>query len=321
MPFLLPKLKSNGYLDDLHVTICNIGSRKISETDDYADQGWNIFAPNLVIYGFDADQDACDVANAEFEARASNWQEKHFPLALGKAEEERTLYVTHHPMCSSLYQPEETYQSRFTQLVEFAGLDYSVAIETTTLDQFCQAEGISEIDFLQIDVQGADLDVLKGSEQILETVLAVQIEVEFSPLYRGQPLFSDIDAYLRQRGFTLFDLWPSHRHHVRSPIFSQRHPGRMLWADAFYVKDLIAHSKEKAVSPDQLFKLACIMDAMDFIDYTIEILSYLTVNSGNHEAYNFAALILESLSEVNQLKEIDLSSLPIFEHLQPFIKA
>jgi hypothetical protein len=94
MPLLMPILKKNGLLERIHVTVCIVGSRKMDQNDDYSTRGWELFSPNMSIYGFDADADACDVANADLEKRQIEWTEKHFPIALGKAAEERTLYVT-----------------------------------------------------------------------------------------------------------------------------------------------------------------------------------------------------------------------------------
>ncbi|MFN5261372.1 MAG: FkbM family methyltransferase, partial [Pseudanabaena sp.] len=212
MPLLMPILKKNGVLEGVNVTVGIVGSRKIYQNDDYSTRGWELFSPNLSIYGFDADADACDVANADLEKRQIEWTEKHFPIALCNAAEERTLYVTKASMCSSLYPPNEPYLARIAGLTEAVSLDFSFEIDTITLDQFCQEEQINEIDFLQIDVQGADLDVLEGAINILNRgTIAIQVEVEFSPLYIEQPLFADVDSFLRQNKFTLFDLFQSYR--------------------------------------------------------------------------------------------------------------
>ncbi|WP_220131061.1 hypothetical protein [Thermosynechococcus sichuanensis] len=87
-------LKSAGKLDPISLTLCIVGSRKIYRDDDYAQSPWHIFAPNLRIYGFDADPEACDAANAALEAQGINWFEHHYPLALGKEVGESTLYIT-----------------------------------------------------------------------------------------------------------------------------------------------------------------------------------------------------------------------------------
>jgi FkbM family methyltransferase len=303
MSVFLNNLKQSGYLEQVHMTVCNVGSRKLGLHDDYANNGWDIFAPNLTIYGFDADADACDEANLNLDSRQINWTEKHIPIALGSSIGESTLYVTKHPMCSSLYPPNESYLQRFSGLQELVSLDFELEIETTTLDDFCHSEGIETIDFIQIDVQGADLDVLKGATKILEkSILAVQIEVEFSPLYTNQPLFADVDKFLRNQGFSLFDLAPSYRVRANSPIQSTIRPGQLLWADAFYFRDLIQEdSNTHLKNPQNLLKLASIADILHFPDYALEIFKYLTLNYGDNTSFNFVDNIVKSLSQIESL--------------------
>jgi FkbM family methyltransferase len=321
MPIFLKYLKEHGHLDNVQMTLCNVGSRKTGQYDDYASQAWEMFAPNLAIYGFDADEDACNAANSDLASRNIHWTEKHIPLALGKAVEERTLHVTKHPMCSSLYPPNEPYLARFSGLPELVNLDFEVEMSTTTLDDFCEAEHLNEIDFLQIDVQGADLDVLKGAKQLLERGgLAIQIEVEFSSLYLEQPLFADVDYHLREQGFTLFNLEAlSRARRIRSPITSQRRPGQLLWADAFYFRDLLSESPTTLRSPQRLLKLACIADILDFPDYALEVLEFLTLEYGDDPVYNLAGSIVEGLAQFPELVQNGLSSLPIVQSLQNYL--
>jgi FkbM family methyltransferase len=321
MAIFLPILKTNGYLDNLKMTVVNVGSRKISQQDDYATQGWGIFAPNLAIYGFDADEDACEIANNDLTTRNINWIEKHIPFGLADTVGEKTLYVTKAPMCSSLYEPNEPFLNRFQSLAELAGLDFTIEIETTTLDDFCQEEGIEEIDFLQIDVQGADLDVLKGGNKIVNnSVLGIQIEVEFSPLYYRQPLFSEVDIYLRELGFTLFDLTKAYCYRKISPIYSSLRQGQILWGDAFYLQDLIAPTgKISLKNPEKILKLACISDILNFSDYSLELLAYLTCEYGKDECYNFAKIIMEILGQFPSLVEQGLDNLAIVSKIKNYL--
>jgi len=320
MALFLKNLKKNGYLDNTHMTVCVVGSRKIGSADDYGSQAWQMFAPNLSVYGFDADADACDEANADLKNRNINWNEVHIPLALGKAEEERTLYVTKDPMCSSLFLPNENYLGRFKELSEYASLDFSLEIDTTTLDSFCHSEGISGIDFLQIDVQGADLDVLRGASNILNTVLGVQIEVEFSHLYIDQPLFADVDIHLRDRELTLFDIRLTHCLRSKSPLASKKRAGQVLWGEADYLRDLIGTDVEaEKKNPERILKLACIADIQHFPDYALEILIYLTTNHGDNPNYNFADTIVQSLAEISDLEKHGLASLEILEPIKDYM--
>ena len=181
---------------------------------------------------------------------------------------------------------------------------------------------MQSIDFLQIDVQGADLDVLQGALNILKSVLAIQIEVEFNPLYQGQPLFRDVDRFLSEQGFSIFDLGAVSRNRARSPICSGRgkHSGQILWGDAFYLRDLLAESGNPDLkTPENLFKLACVADALSFPDYSIEILEYLTLNYGHDPKYNFADTIVLALKQVPDLQNYNLSDLPLIKSLEKFL--
>lgn len=276
MFFFLASLKESGKLDQVHMTVGIVGSRKLSVRDDYCSDDWIKFAPNLTIYGFDADLDACEEANSDLTRRQINWQEKHIPLALSNSVGSASLYVTNQLACTSLYPPNTSYLARFQQIIpDSFRSELTIEIETTTLDNYCEQEGINEIDFLQVDVQGADLHVLEGASLLLKrSVIAIQTEVEFYHLYINQPLFADIDTYLRQNYFTLFDLEDCSRYpRSHSPICSPTRVGQLLWADAFYFRDLIREDITTPLkTPLQILKLACIADILGFPDYALELL-------------------------------------------------
>jgi FkbM family methyltransferase len=315
MAFFLDELRNQGHLESVHVTIANIGSRKISDQDDYGHQVWGKFAPNLTILGFDADPKACEEANALFEQSGANWNEFHLPVAIGEKRERRTLYMTHNPMCSSLLPPNEPLLDRFVGLSELAGLSYTDSIDVVSLDDFCAEESVEEIDFLQIDVQGLTLEVLKGSQNLLsQSVLAIQAEVEFAPLYSGEALFPEVDIFMREQGFVLFDLLPPHRGQ-RSPLHSQNRPGQVLWTDVFYLRDPLSEQAPKWLkTPEMIFKMACIADALDFIDYAFELLEYLTLKcSKQNDRYDFKHAILLAMENISETSE--LNQLPMLQNL------
>ena len=318
MSVFIPRLKESGYLDEINMTIGVVGSRKL-EREDYADRSWGIMAPNLTIYGFDADASSCEKMNAELETQKINWTEKHIPLGLWNRTGTATLYVTKHPACSSLYPPSQSFIERFLGNSSIMEVISTEEIKTTTLDEFCRWEGIEEIDFLQIDTQGGDLNVLEGAAETLEkSVMALKVEVEFTRIYENQPLFSDVDLYLREKGFMLFDLANQKRNHRRrSPVGSQKHPGQLSWADAFYFRDLIQQPDKTALmtTPERLLKLACIADILDFPDYAAELLEYITREYGENRNYNFANQIIEVLAQYPELVEKGLESLPAIEKI------
>lgn len=319
MSLFLSSLKHYGHLEQVQITVVNIGSRKLGSHDDYGMQEWGIFGQNLSIYGFDADPVACEQANQS--DRPRTWQEKHLPLAMGGRVGKQPLYLTKHLMCSSLYPPNEPYLARFAGLPPLVNLDRIVEVEITTLDDFCQEYGVNTIDFLQIDIQGAELDVFKAANNIFsKSILAIQTEVEFAPLYSGQPLFGDVDQFLGCQGFTLFGLGTVPISRLNSPIPSGYGNPQILWGEAFYLRDLLVSEMNKNQrTPENLLKLACIADILGFTDYALELLIYLTSNYGMNPQYNFANAIAHSLQQIPELRDQDIANLPVLQSIKKFM--
>ncbi len=78
-----------------------------------------------------------------------------------------------------------------------------ITVTTTTLDQFCADRNITRIDFIQMDVQGAEKLVLAGAARMLARTTAVWLEVSAQELYRGQALDRDLTRLMRAEGFFL----------------------------------------------------------------------------------------------------------------------
>lgn len=78
-----------------------------------------------------------------------------------------------------------------------------IEVPTQTLAAFCASRGIGKIDFIHMDVQGAELLVLKGAEGMLPGISAVWLEVSDQALYEGQPLRPEIRRFMGARGFAL----------------------------------------------------------------------------------------------------------------------
>ncbi len=76
-----------------------------------------------------------------------------------------------------------------------------VEIETARLDQILPADPV--IDFMHIDVQGAELLVLEGAGNLLKATKSIWLEVSHREMYEGQPLANEVDPFLRKAGFEL----------------------------------------------------------------------------------------------------------------------
>jgi FkbM family methyltransferase len=231
--------------------------------------------PQARYIGFELDAEECKRLNA------LNIDRHHFyPQAIGCRRETRTLYITRNPACSSLYEPNVQEMHRFMHCGPFFDVVEKKSIETISLVDWCRNAGIPGADFLELDTQGAELDILKGSEHLLATsILGLQVEVEFFPLYKNQPLFSDIDNYLQPLGFLLFDL---SRYRLRRAYLKTR--GQLLWGHAFYLKDVQRMDHGQLA---QFLTLAAIASYNGFEDYALEVLETLVTRESHLESFDY----------------------------------
>jgi len=170
---------------DLVFTLLEVGARPISDEQEPFYNLLQLF-PGSRILAFEVDEALCRELNETCPVGVH-----YFPVALGSDNEKRLLYETIHPMCSSLYQPDELIIRSYNNL-DVSKLKSVRSIVTCTLDTFMEQHGISDADFIKIDVQGAELDVFKGGAKTLQQVVCIVSEVEFIPMYVDQPLFGDV---------------------------------------------------------------------------------------------------------------------------------
>jgi FkbM family methyltransferase len=85
----------------------------------------------------------------------------------------------------------------------------TIQIQTDTVDRFCSEHGISHIDILKVDVEGAENRVFRGAQGMFSrgAVRSVFVEVYFDPVYEGMPLMWDLHAQLGEVGFRLHGLY------------------------------------------------------------------------------------------------------------------
>jgi FkbM family methyltransferase len=116
-----------------------------------------------------------------------------------------------------------------------------------------------QVDFLKIDVRGAARLVLANAPRVLSKTLVCHVAVEFAPVYDGEPLFADVDACLREAGFSFVDFYKLGRQrYVSFESSPQRafHRGRTLWGDCIYIHAL---DDPDALTDDELFRVALIV--------------------------------------------------------------
>lgn len=203
--------------------------------------------PNLQVVGFEPNVAACAARQA---GAAAN--RRYFPYAIGDGRSHR-FYECENPLHSSLYEPNKELFLRF----HHPGVH---VVRTSTLDtvRLDDVAGLSDCDFLKLDIQGGELDALNGAAELLRKTVVVHTEVEFLPAYKGQPLFGDIDRKLVEAGFLFHNFAGVIYGCAMRPLPPDAvTPHQLMWAEgAIYVRNFMDFDR---MSPVKLLNVASIL--------------------------------------------------------------
>jgi FkbM family methyltransferase len=163
-------------------------------------------------------------------------RERYLPYALGDGTP-ATLNICELEGMTSLLVPEPRHLALFNLFPIWGKVKNQIPVETRRLDDVTE---IPRMDFLKMDVQGSERTVLSHGRGKLKDTVVVQTEVSFVPLYKDQPVFGEIDLFLRGEGFlphcvTGTKIWPL------APMVVGDAPNRgirqLLETDMVYVRD------------------------------------------------------------------------------------
>ncbi len=232
---------------------------------------WSHFGTHRRMIGFEPDAKECA------RLRESRGMEV-YPVALGAKPEQAVFHQLRNPCCSSFLEVNREYWARFPLGDTHLEVGKSV-VDIADLDGVAADNGLETVDFIKLDTEGTELDVLKGAAGLLENeMLGVQVEVAFQPIHHGRPLFGEVDAYLRDKGFALFDLSPwRHARKALPPIDGYAAApstyGQVVWGEALYFKDLAAEiGKGQRPLASKIVKTVAMFDLFMLPDCAIELL-------------------------------------------------
>ena len=135
--------------------------------------------------------------------------------ALGNIEGEVEMFTEtiNEGQSSSVLEPD--YHLVQHPSIQFDGKE---TVKMTKLDKFIEHK--EKFNFINIDVQGYELEVFKGGSEYLNTIDYVMTEVNRAELYKGCAKIEELDSYLGSYGFNRVETtWAGG-----------------TWGDAFYIK-------------------------------------------------------------------------------------
>ena len=205
------------------------------------------------------------------------------PYALWSEETKLTLNINNSPGTSSVLEPNMPFLKQFDESQRFEAKS-KILISTKTIDGLFINSKLTDVDFMKIDIQGAELNVLKGGVNYLKNnLVGLESEVEFSTIYQNQPLFSELEIFVRQElGLELWDIrktyWKYSQKRYKNPI-----KGRLIFGDALFLRPLsnlddwlLGMDKEKAKT--KLNMLIATSLTYGYLDYAYAILNAEFIN-------------------------------------------
>ncbi len=223
------------------------------------DQKWSMLGDRLSVIGFEPSEE--EFRNLTDAKKRKNVT--YYNYCLAEKPCRLKFFVAPNNKNASCLRLDPEFFNRFPFSERFDSLR-EVFMDANSLDNTPLAD---KADFIKIDTDGYELNILKGGAKVLDNVCGLEVEVGFSELYKEQPLFADVDSYLRGAGFSLFDLRPAY---WKRNLRHQKGRGQIIFADAIYFKDYIgANSVPTHIGPPIIASVA-----YKKYDFATELVSY-----------------------------------------------
>ena len=261
------------------ITIVDVGAR------DGFNAEWKTFGEGMRVFCFEPDKEECNRLNA-----AAPPQISYIPAAVGRTRQAQTLYEARLSYSTGLYPSN---MELFDRLLngkngELVGQQ---VIWIETLNQVMAERNVSAVDFIKLDAEGAELDILLGATDILrvQSLFGVLTEIRYQPEINGSPPFWQMDQYLQAQGFRLFDISGNKQSRVALPyagltdyflpdgkrFYAYTVQGQVMDGDALYFRDpLILKNKtnRENLRPIDVLKLAAFYELYHHNDAAAELI-------------------------------------------------
>lgn len=209
------------FLEQSPLVVCDVGARGA------APEELAPFFSGIEYHAFDADAEEC----ARLNSAPHHYQGFHaFPYYIGTESQRTAFHLYKQPGESSSYEPDQRFQEVFRG--DNFGIERTVEVTASSLDAVYGKESMALPDFLKLDTQGSELEILQGAGRVLRNASLVEVEVEFLAMYEGQPLFHDVLKFMLEHDFEL--LYLNRVFGQRKKVFEGSSRGQMIFGDALF---------------------------------------------------------------------------------------
>jgi len=243
------------------ITICDIGASSVEETNHIDNLFNNTFSK---IIGFEPNIEEYNKLDNQ------NSRKKFYSFAIGDGTKKK-LNICNSPGMSSFLEPDADYLKKFHRFEEWSKIIQTEIVETKRLDDLNE-----NLDFIKIDVQGYEYEIIKNGENKINEAKVIQIETSTIPLYKNEKTFSTITYQLEKLGFFLHMFKNIDTRSFKPMIFGNNDRiglNHILQLDCVFIKKFDLLDK---YSDEMLKKLILILfysfKSYDIVDYLIRLL-------------------------------------------------
>lgn len=190
---------------------------------------------NATIYSFEPNPSVFSVLKKSTE---NNKNVFVFNKGIGNENLNLNFYKNNNTGTSSFLEPNDFHKAHLARKYE------KIEIPIVSIANFCKENKIDKIDILKLDIEGFELNALKGCEKMLEKnqVDFIYTEVNLIPTYEDQCLIEDVTGYLRNLNYIPYNFYGNNETVLRESIITN-----MLFISSNIAKDLNAKTYKNMV--------------------------------------------------------------------------
>ncbi|MBI2055289.1 MAG: FkbM family methyltransferase [Candidatus Sungbacteria bacterium] len=245
-------------------------------------------------YGFEPDRKEAEALKKKLTDGKLFNTVRIFPQAIMGKAGRAAINILRHPGCSSVLFPNEGIISQYairhkpdgeitTEWPKSFELAGRYECDAISLDEFAVKEKLTSIDFIGIDTQGTEYEILAGGKNIItQSTLFINVEIASMPLYKGQSLLTDVMRLLLDFGFRLISL--------ENPQYVSRPPawaddaidrGELVSIDGIFCRDIDEQFFRKS-DPATIVKFMLILHYLGFKTFAIDVGRRSTAYDGSN---------------------------------------
>lgn len=245
----------------VRIKVVDIGANPIDGDPPYGEM---LRRGEASVVGFEPNPSALAVLNER-----KGPDEIYLPNAVGDGHR-HTLHMCQAPGMTSILEPDPQVLGLFHGFPNWGNVVDRIEVDTVRLDDVPETAGI---DMIKIDIQGGELLVLSNAIDRLRDAVVIQTEIEFLPLYKNQPLFSEVEQFLRSQGFVFHRFFPLISRFLQPVLVKGNIYGghsQQVWGDGIFVRDFISFT---GYTDEKLLAAAAIVhNCYDSFDLSVRIL-------------------------------------------------